>query len=614
MNQKSKLVLFGIGVTFIFLIAGIFAPQSGQAETLSATHSDDSLDTLNHGTLPENLRDFFKGIKAGSQVAASASAIPAKTASTTTDTSGLKLSDEDLVAITKPSVVRLVVHAVGTSTIPSYDVDWATLTIKKNNKKPTEVPYDLYSTGSGFMIHPDGYILTNAHVASDEIIKLAIAGAQIQKILLQSLLAISKSPKEMAAMDKLGYGEKEGQELALKSLSIIRTEAVFKTELTIAVIKTDTGSIKNEGSTLLSRAENMTREKQRETAAKLLKDGMPAKVVAVNTKFLDDERDVALLKIEQKNLPALRLNIATLPKVSNPIFIFGYPANADNSILSDEPSFTRGTIGAFKASSNGTFKYIQTDAKISQGSSGGPVFNASGDVIGMITAETNPQKSGGAGDSFAFAIPSSLLKDTLEKEFVSPNFPPTYRDNFLAGLTLEKESRCKKALEKFEEAKKINAILGEVSSFVDSHIETCKNMVASGKSVDVEEERAAEEALKKQEADNVLWFRIKIGAGVLIFVVLLGGGILFFRKRRRTKDAIGSSDSGAEYAGTMPVVSLESQIVSPIDPQLLQYIAQARSVGQTDAQIREALLPNGWSDFDVTNALQNSLLGGSTPK
>ncbi len=64
------------------------------------------------------------------------------------------------------------------------------------------------------------------------------------------------------------------------------------------------------------------------------------------------------------------------------MYLFGYPANADYSALDSEPSFTQGTVDALKDSTQNTFQYIETDAKSSPGSSGGPLLNSAGQAVG----------------------------------------------------------------------------------------------------------------------------------------------------------------------------------------------------------------------------------------
>ena len=62
--------------------------------------------------------------------------------------------------------------------------------------------------------------------------------------------------------------------------------------------------------------------------------------------------------------------------------------------------------------------YIQTDAPLTAGGSGGPLLNAAGQVIGMASAR---ESRGEPGAGLAFAIPSNVVKDVVERFKNPPN-------------------------------------------------------------------------------------------------------------------------------------------------------------------------------------------------
>ncbi|PID31816.1 hypothetical protein CR970_03555 [Candidatus Saccharibacteria bacterium] len=107
---------------------------------------------------------------------------------------------------------------------------------------------------------------------------------------------------------------------------------------------------------------------------------------------LDDERgfvssDVALLKIDATNTPALPLSVRQAPQGAD-VTLVGFPTDAENDLVSAKviaPSVTRGTINSVRlaAGANGTL--YQSDADASRGSSGGPAVLNDGRVFGLLT-------------------------------------------------------------------------------------------------------------------------------------------------------------------------------------------------------------------------------------
>jgi len=128
-----------------------------------------------------------------------------------------------------------------------------------------------------------------------------------------------------------------------------------------------------------------------------------AKVIGV-----DPATDVAVLKIEATNLPAVRLGDSDAVRVGEWVVAIGAPFGFENSV-------TSGIVSA-KARSlpDGTYvPFIQTDVAVNPGNSGGPLFNLKGEVIG-INSQIYSRSGGYQGVSFAIPIDMALhVKDQL---------------------------------------------------------------------------------------------------------------------------------------------------------------------------------------------------------
>jgi serine protease Do len=130
-----------------------------------------------------------------------------------------------------------------------------------------------------------------------------------------------------------------------------------------------------------------------------------AKVVGV-----DAQTDVAVLKIEAKNLPTVRLGDPSKLRPGEWVVAIGSPFGFENSV-------TAGIVSATsRAMPGGNYTpFIQTDVAVNPGNSGGPLFNLDGEVVG-INSQIYSRTGGYMGVSFAIPIDvASHVKDQLIK-------------------------------------------------------------------------------------------------------------------------------------------------------------------------------------------------------
>jgi serine protease Do len=119
----------------------------------------------------------------------------------------------------------------------------------------------------------------------------------------------------------------------------------------------------------------------------------------------DPKTDLALLKIDGKNLPYIELGDSESVEVGEWVLAIGNPFYQDLSV-------TAGIISA-KGRQLGAAEYedfLQTDAAINQGNSGGPLVNLSGKVIGINSAIIAPT---GGNVGIGFAIPSNMARKVI---------------------------------------------------------------------------------------------------------------------------------------------------------------------------------------------------------
>jgi serine protease Do len=131
---------------------------------------------------------------------------------------------------------------------------------------------------------------------------------------------------------------------------------------------------------------------------------LPAKIIG-----RDAKTDIAVLKVEPGNLslPAVKFGDSDAIRVGDWVVAIGNPFGFGGTV-------TAGIISARGRNINaGPYDdFLQTDASINRGNSGGPVFNLAGEVVGMATAIFSPS---GGSIGIGFAIPASTVKPVIQQ-------------------------------------------------------------------------------------------------------------------------------------------------------------------------------------------------------
>ena len=122
----------------------------------------------------------------------------------------------------------------------------------------------------------------------------------------------------------------------------------------------------------------------------------------------DPLSDIAVLKMETKNkfIP-VKFGDSDKARIGDWVIAIGNPFGLGGTVTSGIISARNRSIGLSRYED-----FIQTDASINQGNSGGPLFNMDGDVIGINTAILSPT---GASSGIGFAIPSNSAKRVIDQ-------------------------------------------------------------------------------------------------------------------------------------------------------------------------------------------------------
>ncbi len=121
----------------------------------------------------------------------------------------------------------------------------------------------------------------------------------------------------------------------------------------------------------------------------------------------DPSTDLALLKIEGDDFPTLPVGDSDALKVGEWVLAVGNPFNLTSTVTAGIVSAKARSLGVYNG---GIESFIQTDAAINEGNSGGALVNAKGELIGINAVLTSPT---GTYTGYGFAIPTSIMTKVI---------------------------------------------------------------------------------------------------------------------------------------------------------------------------------------------------------
>jgi len=329
------------------------------------------------------------------------------------------VDDERLALLSRPAVVRVADGC-------QADIRFAP------NGKVYPVLYG--GLGSAFFVNSDGYLVTNAHMATN-----------------------TKSPDDCKTQLLASYLVQLARDYREDPRTVTSDKAVLGRVL-------DNSQIRNFH--VISQV--------------ILPNGttLPFEIKSFGAPTgQDDGKDVAVLKVEVKNAPTLRLADSNGVQVLQRVIAVGYPAAADSGLLgrsaSLQASFTDGKISAIKPSATGA-PLLQHSAPATHGSSGGPLLNENGDVIG-ITAFRGDTVQGQEVQGFTFAVPSNTVLEYVRQAGTTNHDGPT-DEAYRAGLQLFWSGHYQESIAKLEEMKR----LFPQHSEVDRLIQAAQQAISTG--------------------------------------------------------------------------------------------------------------------------------------
>jgi Do/DeqQ family serine protease len=173
-----------------------------------------------------------------------------------------------------------------------------------------------------------------------------------------------------------------------------------------------------------------------------LKNRKTYKATVIGT---DPSSDLAVIKIDAKNLPYVVWGNSDDVKLGQWVLAIGYPLNLDVTVTAGIVSAKARAIGINERQSQTPIEsFIQTDAAVNQGNSGGALINTDGQLIGINSAIASPT---GYYSGYSYAIPVNIVKKvvgdivkygTVQRAYIGISYPrETLTDEQRAKLNIK---------------------------------------------------------------------------------------------------------------------------------------------------------------------------------
>ncbi len=272
---------------------------------------------------------------------------------------------QEILELSKPAVVSIVTSVSGTVKIPEATIDFEEKLAPKNTSYTRQVFMTV--AGSGFVVSSNGYIITNAHLVS------------LDPDFLEQELLRSAAEDELEDFRK-GVGRNE---------------------------------TKSERDDIMNYVMKYGKVQSSETNAKVLLNSSSGEFTESGVQVIIagefPGKDIAIIKIEGKNYPTVDLGDSDELSAGDKVYLLGYTGDSVTGL-----ALTAGTITGSKQILR-DLEVFETDAAITEKSSGGPVLIESGEVVGISSSGSVDFNTGNEVDSFNYIIPVNIAREFMQK-------------------------------------------------------------------------------------------------------------------------------------------------------------------------------------------------------
>ncbi|WP_143447833.1 serine protease [Kineosporia sp. R_H_3] len=402
--------------------------------------------------------------------------------------------------------------------------------------------------GTGWVVTPDGYMVTAAHVVDtpqDELVR-AFAASALDTFVEQDV-------KELQSGGGMQFTDKQVAKLAkgieawdAKYLELGGVQQQLSAQIGVALPGFGKGQ-----------------------------KGVPVEVISKGEAY--PGKDVAVLKVDgQTHLPTLPVGKDADVTAGSTLYVAGYTGastfyagmSADSEV---QPAVTEGPISAVKSNTAGV-PYFQTQAPAGHGNSGGPVMDEAGDVVGILVAGSIDPGTGQTVEGQQWVLPISVVTEKLNQSNIKPTASDT---TTLYNTALESyyQHYYERALPQFQQV----ANLYPGHPYAQEFVTKSQTAISSG----------------QDRTPSGMGMLLVVGAVGLVVVVGVVVLLLLLRRGRTGR-------GGGGEIGQAPVQAAQQQLVGAGQG----YAPQAQQYAQAGAQYQQPAQPYAQPQYPQQQPVQ----------
>jgi S1-C subfamily serine protease len=300
-------------------------------------------------------------------------------------------SNRRLTMYTKPSIVRIISKCEGTFKFKDKAYN------PQGESQDYAPKYSLNFVGTGFLINPNGYIVTSSKVAeSSKDCEDYLARNVVQG--LKDFYGHDDDDNSINTGNYDDYGE-------------------FTSKKFGGSLKQDGGrQFPGEYDVYFPYSENNAQENNTKLIEVKFSGRKTGQTVQIN-------KDVAIIKVSLTNAPVLKLADASQVQIQDRIIAVGYPnaADLDQGVQYTEKSYLEASVQEGRVSNpnkeiDGGYPVLQIDIRAAEGSAGSPLINDQGEVVGMLVFNDSDKDSfDDNGQGVPVAIPTSTIQEFIRQ-------------------------------------------------------------------------------------------------------------------------------------------------------------------------------------------------------